>query len=179
MREIWRPVPGYEKCYEASSLGRLRSLPRNGTVGYTRIIKPKITKPGYLDVVLQKNGGRKYCHLHQVIARTFIPNPKHKQQVNHIDGNKMNNRVENLEWNTPSENLRHKFRILGQKASRHGMKSVRCIETEEVFDSIKAAERKYGNCHGAILHAVRGMTKSAYGYHWEYAGDDIEHRLGN
>lgn len=166
MKEVWKPIPNFEGLYDVSNFGRVKSLPRNGTISKSRILKPLKKKSGYLDIVLQKNGKRTYKHIHQIVALTFIPNPLDKPQVNHKDGNKYNNHVNNLEWNTASENLNHKYRILKCKPSRHHMKSIVCLETGEIFDSIKAAERKYGESYGAIQHYLVGKTKSAYGLHW-------------
>lgn len=177
MSEIWKPVVEYEGLYEVSNLGRVKSLPRNGTTRQERILKPTLKKSGYVDICLQKKGKRKYTHLHQIVARAFIPNPDNKPQVNHIDGNKQNNAVDNLEWNTASENLRHKFRVLGWKADRHGMRPVKCIETGVIFDGVKAAERAMGLSYGSISHVVnRYPQRKSAGFHWKYADSLLEDR---
>ena len=73
-------------------------------------LKPKIDKYGYETVVLTKNGSRKNFTVHKLVAWTFIPNPENKPQINHKDGNKLNNRVSNLEWVTEKENQIHKWK---------------------------------------------------------------------
>ena len=170
MEEVWKPAADYEGYYEVSNLGRVKSLPRRGTTKQERILKPALKRNGYMDICLQKNGKRKYLHVHQVIAKTFIPNPDNKSQVNHIDGDKQNNCVSNLEWNTPSENISHKFKVLGCKADRHGLRPVKCVETGKIFDGVKAAERAMGVAYGSISHILNHRPEGiSAGFHWQYA----------
>lgn len=165
MKEQWKPVVGYEGNYEVSNLGRVKSLPRNGTIKKERIIKNNVKKSGYVDIMLSKNNKRIYTHLHRVVAKAFIPNPENKPQVNHKDGNKQNNTVENLEWATASENLKHKYAVLGVKAGRYCVKNVMCVETKEVIDGIKKAERMFNIKRSGIHHAIK-RNGTAGGYHW-------------
>jgi hypothetical protein len=113
--ETWKPVVGYEGLYEVSDMGRVRSLDKWCPIGrYGRVKKKgRILKldqrHGYMRIMLQ-NGVRaeKFCSaVHRLVAQAFIPNPMGKCQVNHIDGNKANNTVSNLEWCTPKENMQH------------------------------------------------------------------------
>ena len=115
--------------------------------------------------MLSKNNKRIYTHLHRVVAKAFIPNPENKPQVNHKDGNKQNNTVENLEWATASENLKHKYAVLGVKAGRYCVKNVMCVETKEVIDGIKKAERLFNIKSSGIHHAIK-RNGTAGGYHW-------------
>jgi hypothetical protein len=119
MSETWKAIPGYEGIYEASTRGRIRSLhrivkriSRHGnmctlTIG-ARVMrfKPGGTSP-YLMVTLSKEGIISRQIVHRLIALTFIPNPENKKEVNHLDGNKLNNKPDNLAWVTRSENTRH------------------------------------------------------------------------
>lgn len=105
MQEIWRNLKGYEGLYEVSSLGKVKSLQRRGAT--TKIIKPRKNSNGYLIVGLHKNGIRKEVAIQRLVAMTFIKNVKGKPEVNHIDGNKENNNVSNLEWVTHKENMEH------------------------------------------------------------------------
>ena len=102
--EIWKPVVGFEDRYHVSNYGRTKSF-CNGEV---KIKKPSLCN-GYLRVVLFKDGKRNGIHVHRLVAEAFIPNPEGKPQVNHIDGHKLNNFVDNLEWATARENIQHSF----------------------------------------------------------------------
>lgn len=114
MNEIWKDIPGYEGWYQASNLGRIRSIKRrtkenNGeykTIDRNRVLKGRTCgKNGdYLAVVLCSAKNRKMFQVHRLIAITFIPNPNNLEQVDHINRDKSDNRVENLRWVTQSEN---------------------------------------------------------------------------
>lgn len=178
MREIWKPIIGYEKQYEASTHGKIRSIPRNGTVKGKKLLSLNLKKSGYVDVTLTKDGKHTTFHVHQIIAKTFIDNPENKPQVNHKNGDKTDNRVKNLEWVTSRENIRHKFDTLGCKATRCGMKPVMCVETGEVFDAIKSAERKYGKSFGAIQRVANLERRTAYGLHWVFVDNVARNTKG-
>lgn len=116
-----------------------------------------------------------------MVAQSFIPNPEHKTQVNHINGNKTDNHVGNLEWVTPKENMRHAINYLGVKPSSERKKGVvgisRKNNTEIIeFDSVRAAgrwiEETYNVTHGAleVWRVLSGKRKSARGYNWIYTG---------
>lgn len=106
MEEIWKDIDGYIGKYQVSNLGKVRSLPRNGTVRYKRILKIQTDRKGYNYVSFHK----KKFKVHRLVAEAFIPNPENKPQVNHIDGNKINNCVNNLEWATAQENIQHSLK---------------------------------------------------------------------
>ena len=105
--EEWRDVidekTDYEDKYQISSFGRARSF----KAGRVKILKLVFDGKGYAYVGIHKNGKQKKVHVHALVAKAFIPNPEGKTQINHIDGDKSNNRVENLEWVSPSENIQH------------------------------------------------------------------------
>ena len=113
--EVWKDVEGYEGLYQVSTCGNVKSLPkvrRNGTGTYIqkeRLLKPSNTSTGYKKVELCKDGKRKGFKVHRLVAIAFIPNPDNKPEVNHIDGNKINNNIDNLEWVTSSENSIHAY----------------------------------------------------------------------
>lgn len=113
--EVWKDIEGYEGLYQVSTCGNVKSLPkirRNGTGTYIqkeRLLKPSNTSTGYKKVELCKDGKRKGFKVHRLVAIAFIPNPDNKPEVNHIDGNKINNNIDNLEWVTSSENSIHAY----------------------------------------------------------------------
>lgn len=111
MIEEWKPVVGYEGLYEVSSLGRVRSLDRYVKNNYSywlrkgKVLSPEKNKDGYLLVSLCCNGKRYLRTVHRLVAEAFIPNPDNLPEVNHINEDKSNNRVENLEWCTRKYNI--------------------------------------------------------------------------
>lgn len=107
VREIWKEIDGYKERYKISSLGRVKSInPQNHREDLI-LLKPSLTTKGYYKVSLFNNGKEWQPSIHRLVAKAFIPNPENKPCVNHINGIKTDNRVENLEWCTHSENLRH------------------------------------------------------------------------
>lgn len=110
MKEIWKDIEGYEGLYQVSNLGRVRSLDRK-VWNYTkkgRILKPHSNGHSYQNVSLHKeNKTEKHLYIHILVAKAFLPNPDNKTEVNHKDFNKLNNRVDNLEWVTRDENKQH------------------------------------------------------------------------
>jgi len=116
--EEFRDIPWYEWYYQASNLGNIKSLFdwRHNTYR-NKILKSDLCK-WYYRIVLQINNIRKRFQTHRLICLTFLDNPENKKQVNHKDWNKINNRLENLEWVTQSENELHSYRVLWKKPSR-------------------------------------------------------------
>lgn len=114
VKEIWKDVEGYDGMYQVSSLGRVRSW-RHGNMHpgkrkSPRILKTSKRKGDYGRVALLKSGAQKTRTIHRLVAESFIPNPHNKPCVNHIDGDKHNNHISNLEWVTFSENSKHAIR---------------------------------------------------------------------
>ena len=124
MEEIWKDIKGYEGLYQISNFGRIKSLKFWSNRNKKYYDKEKMKKAykdrdGYLRVSLSNNGQRKLKQVHRLVAETFISNPDNKPQVNHIDGNKQNNNVLNLEWVTCQENIVHSYRSLKRKPNKY------------------------------------------------------------
>jgi hypothetical protein len=156
-KEIWKDIQNFEGLYQISNLGRVKSLDRyielkNGTNRFVkgRVLKPSKhkTKPSYYNVILSNKGKRYSMSIHRLVAEHFIPNKDGKPQVNHKDGDKLNNKVNNLEWVTYSENTIHSFSIglsKGRKGENHHnnkltYKEVRCIKELLVEGELKQSE---------------------------------------
>lgn len=167
--EIWKPVNGFEGLYEISDHGRLLSLSRtvvrpNGTLQKRNMhmIVPHDDGKGYLQTTLNLKDRRRIVYIHQLVAETFIVNPENKPEINHIDGNKKNNDVANLEWVTRSENIQHAFR-LGLKTMKPAFeasllvsqKACRCVETGKIYVSRSEAERDTGISNGCICDSIK------------------------
>lgn len=113
MKEIWKDIKGYEGLYQVSNLGNVKSLAKiihmkkYDKKTEDKILKLDLNKRGYLYIALCKNAKYKKFRVNRLVAETFIPNPKNLPQVNHIDRNVLNNNVNNLEWCTNIENMKH------------------------------------------------------------------------
>ena len=163
--EIWKDIEGYEGLYQISNLGRIYSNISN------KILALRKNKRGYSQINLYKDGGRTMFSIHRLVAQTFIPNPENKPQVNHIDEDKTNNRVDNLEWVTSKENNNH-----GTRLYRSAMKKRRSVVSKHiksgavlVHDSQISASIKLSVRRTDINNVLRGRQKTAGGYTFEYA----------
>lgn len=127
--EIWADVFGFEGVYEVSNLGRVKALSiikRHGRYSHLhkeKILKVKIERRGYLQVTLQHEGNRSYYGVHQLVALAFIPNSENKPTVNHKNGCKSDNVVDNLEWATHKEQINH--------ADSNGLRNVKGSATKK------------------------------------------------
>lgn len=188
MIEIFKPVVGFEGAYEVSNFGTVKSLerkvPTSRGKNKFRVIPERIMSTpdrgnGYLFVDMRCGEKKKQASIHQLVATAFIPNPENKPQVNHINGIKTDNRVENLEWATASENAKHTFDVLGRIPLRGSSdpKSKPVFqytlngELVKVWGCGKEAEREGGFCSTAISSCCckKGKNKSHKGYVFSYA----------
>lgn len=141
--EIWAPVVGYENHYVVSNKGRVKGI---GKKSKYRILVPMIHQQGYERVRLSVSGKHRFFLIHRLVAEAFIFNPDQKATVNHIDGNKRNNCVENLEWATQSENNLHAHRTGLASTTERQIKSS-CLRAkitkQQVEDIIKLHKQAY------------------------------------
>ena len=181
MKEIWKDVEGVFG-YQVSNLGRVRSLfSRGGKRAYPRVMKGHIDSHGYVQVTISVDGKSKLMFVHILVAKAFIPNPLGKRTINHINCNKTDNRVCNLEWATDSENIKHAFahgkKPIKAQLGKYGFESSRGIPIQQIdrhtknviniFGSALEAYRETGVNKSDILSCVHGKLKSAGGYIWE------------
>lgn len=182
MKEIWKDYKDYEGLYQASNLGRVRSLVRwvkgrNGSIRFCKgkILKPGTTKDGYLKVCLCKNNKVKTYLVHRIIAETFLPNPDNLPCVNHKDEDKTNNSVDNLEWCTASYNLNYGTRNERMSKSKiNGKRSKIVIQYNldgtfvREWPSAMECERN-GFKHSLIIYCCQGKRKTHKGFKWSYS----------
>ena len=182
MEEIWKPIKGYEGRYEVSNYGRIKSYVTNKNGS---IIKGTVHKDGYQYLIVSDaNHNREGFYVHRIVATHFIDNPNNYQQVNHIDENKLNNRVDNLEWCTASYNVNYGSRntCVASKNTNHPSRSkpVFSIDSDGAFcfyDSVGEAERQTGLSHGNIVRALKGHTPRCGGRFWFYSITTPTHHL--
>lgn len=164
--EIWKPIRFYMGAYEVSNYGRVRSLQS----GKPRIMAQTSGTWGYL--VVNLNGTPKLVH--RLIADTFIPNPQGKKEVNHVNGDKFDNIPENLEWVTPSENIKHAVHTGLNQFTLDKCKKVAQYDREGNFiaeyPSINSAAEALGKPgqHTNLRKVCEGKRKSFQGYFWKY-----------
>ena len=172
MEEEWRDIIGYEGLYKVSNKGRVKRLQGKGCK-QERILKPSKNGPGYLRARLSKDGKSINHSIHRLVANAFVDNPQNLPEVNHIDENKENNNVNNLEWVTSKENGNHGTR--NERIAKTKNKPVIGISKDGksylYFNCAKDAERDTGIHHGNISQCCRGTRKTAGGYHWKLSGD--------
>lgn len=181
MEEIWKDVVGYEGLYQISNLGNVKSLNYNHT-GKERILAKKHHKSGYVTVTLCKNGKHKNKSIHILVAMAFIPNRFSLPCVNHIDGDKENNFVDNLEWVTYSQNTMHAIQtglrvdsnmrgVMGpaNKNSRPVRQYTKDGEIVKVWPCVSDAARFYGCNPCTITNCTKGRIKTCKGYIWRMA----------
>lgn len=190
LEEIWKDIViekngkiyDYTGLYQISNLGRVKTLNYKRTKEH-KVLKAKITRSGYEEVQLSKNKEHTMFFVHRLVATMFIPNNNNYPQVNHIDENKLNNTVSNLEWCSAIQNANHGTRNRRTTEKKKGVsinvgennsrsRKVICLETGEVFPTVKSASEWCqgdvgGNCRGKQKYAgSHPVTKEKL--HWKF-----------
>ena len=181
MEEIWKPIDGFE-AYQVSSLGKVRSKDRYANSGIgIRLYKGKVLKQGmdrvgYLHVVLSKDNKQKIFLVHRLVYEAFNGKIPEGMQVNHIDENKSNNSIENINLMTPKQNTNWGTAIERSSKKRINHKALsKAVAQYDLqgnfiaeYPSVCEAERKLGINRGAISSALKGRRKTAGGFKWKY-----------
>lgn len=160
---MWKEIKGFEN-YEVSNCGEVR----NKTTG--RVLKPSVTHNGYLRVTLCSDGKQTNKSVHRLVSGAFIPNPDNKSDVNHIDEDKTNNSVSNLEWLTHKENANHGTR--NERVAATLSMPIYALYpdgTDEYYPSASVVACELGLSQGNICSVLNGQRKTAGGLRFAYA----------
>ena len=173
--EIWKDIEGFEGIYQISNKGNLKSFKKNKN---GRILKNKNKKGWYLNIILTNKKKKKSIKIHKLVALAFIPNPNNYPVINHINGNKQDNRVENLEWCTQKQNIIHaKQKGLWKYNKPYKCKKILQFSLNNDFISIyenaEEASRKTNVCSRNILMVANKEPYNKKGYIRKQAGGFI------
>ena len=178
MLEEWKDIKGYEGYYQVSDCGKVRSLNRIVKHGYSkrqavkgRVRKNHLTLAGYLTITLSREAKYEIFAIHRLIGLHFIKNPKNKKTINHIDGNKLNNCVDNLEWATHSENTLHAYKLGMINNTGCSHKKVIQYDLNGVelnrFKSMADASRETGISRTGIIGCCSGRYETSGNCRWK------------
>lgn len=163
MKEIWKDIEGYEGLYQVSNLGKVKGLRKN------IILSP--SNGEYKKVILCNKGERITKPIHRLVAEAFLDNPYNKSQVNHINGDKLDNRLDNLEWVTQSENTVHAYKMKLNKP----FKAIYYVLQYDLqgnfikkWNCLKEISKNTNFNKPNIMYCCQGKYKQAYGYKWKY-----------
>lgn len=178
--EVWKDIPGWEGYYQASTLGRVKSLSRPAKCqgGHMKMLRERVmsqktpkTKERYITIPLSRDGTVTRMMVHLLVAKTFLNNPYNKPHVDHIDANRHNNIVTNLQWVTPKENSNNPISIRNMRHSSPRSNPIVCVypNGDEVqFDSLHEAQRAGFN-RRIIQLCLRGGNRKNKGCSFRYA----------
>ena len=174
MEEIWKDVVGYEGLYQVSNLGNVKGK---------KVKSQHISNRGYLTVLLYKDGVGLRKTVHRIVATAFLDNPLNLSDINHIDENRLNNAVDNLEWCDHRYNVKCYRENHRDENTRNGKrKSLRIMQLSldgeliKVWDNSRTIFLETGMSDWSISQCCRELQKTAYGYKWQYANTDNSDR---
>lgn len=162
--EVWKYIKGYENLYLISNLGNIKSLPKKTRKGI-RLLKPVKTQHYFTIDLVKEKKVKKYL-LHRLVAQTFLENKENKPQVNHIDGDKSNNSIKNLEWNTRSENQLHS--ISTGLRTTVGAKNSQCKLSDNLVKQIFYDKRIYKLISKDFGISIPTVCDIKRGYSWTH-----------
>lgn len=166
MEEIWRSIVGYEGIYEISNLGRIKRILNGSGAMPGHILRPYKTNNGYFVVALHNNTIRKKFLVHRLVAEAFIGPCPPNYETNHRDGNRQNNRTENLEWLSKSDNNIHALKVLGRQTFRgetHGMSKLtkeQVVEIRRLYATGLCTQYKLGEQFGVSQSTIGRITRN-------------------
>ena len=174
--ETWKDIVGYEEKYQVSNIGRVRNRTTK------KMLNKRIGTSGYYKVNLYSNKQVKTIEVHRLVAETFIEKSENKNEVNHIDGNKLNNNITNLEWVTHKENIEHAwktklFEPVREASKRYGKNNPNAKKVYQmknniiigVFDTIKEAAIKTNTNKTNIGKCCHDKRNTANGFKWRFS----------
>lgn len=189
LNELWEEISNYNHLYYVSNYGRILRLKhirmskryyKKGKAYPTKIFRVSKNKQGYVNTQINFGGYFKTFKVHRLVAETFIPNPENKPQVNHRDGNKLNNRVDNLEWCTNGENGKHAWEN-GLRTKRIGNNNKFSVKVNQYdldgtlikkWNCINDISRELGIAHSLITSCCQNKQKTSHNYIWKYAMEE-------
>lgn len=185
--EVWRDIADFEGLYQVSNFGRVRSLDRVVKHGSSqmrlkgRVLSPRVPTP-YLGVILSKNGKAYPKRIHRLVAQEFVPNPDNLPAVDHIDGDKTNNAASNLRWCSQKQNIGYandkgllrtvpySERTEEQKKRYSESRKKTIVRSDgKVYRCTSDAAQDMGVTYAAVMHVLRGITRTCKGYGFTYA----------
>lgn len=168
--ERWEDIPEFEGCYQISNYGNVKRLSRlvhrkglhSTQIKEISSIKFSINRNGYCYYRLNVNNKKTMIFPQRLVAKLFVPNPENKPEVNHIDGNKLNNNYSNLEWMTRKENMAHAFKnklhdLNGEKSYRAKLKNEDVVHIRELFSSKTKNQSELGRQYGMSAQGIRDV----------------------
>lgn len=182
---MWKTIPGYEGFCEASEFGAIRTTPRHATTSRNLLVRGKVLTPtktrrGYHKVTVRNASGRKTESVHALVCRAFHgQRPSASHHVNHLNGDKTDNRAENLEWATPAENSRHSTVVLGNNiGERNGNSRLSESDVRDIIDQHMAG----GRCNAMAVEwgiTSTQMSRILNGESWQHITSELRANVGN